>query len=218
MCRGRFMSTALEIRPESRVVLHGVTWELYEKLLELLDEQHVYLTYDGGELELMSPQPKHEHYKWTISRWIVVMAIELSLNVRPGGSITFRRKDLKKGLEPDDCFWIANEPAIRDKSYVDLETDPPPDLALEIDITSSSVNRQAIYAALGIRELWRYNGKELRAFQLQPDGTYVQHDKSLSFPFLPLKDFQQFFERPKGIAEGEWITSFQKWVCEKVKR
>jgi len=223
------MPTTLEFKGEPRVVLHDVSWDFYEQLLEQVAEQHVHLTFDNGELELMSPQPKHEHYKCIISRWIMFLAIELSMNFKQGGSTTFRREDKAKGLEPDDCFWIANEPAVRDKIEIDLSVDPPPDLALEIDITSSSLDRQAIYAALGVRELWRYNGKELRVFHLQSDGTnaqpdknlnfgmYAQRDKSLSFPTLSLKDFQQFFERPKGITEGQWINNFQKWVRESVK-
>jgi Uma2 family endonuclease len=208
--------TALE-SGESRVVLHDVSWELYEQLLKQLEEQHVHLTYDNGELELMSPLPRHEHFKVVISRWVFVLTEELSLNFKQLGSMTFRRQDLAKGLEPDDCFWLENEPAVRDKLDFDPLKDPPPDLALEIDITSSSLDREGIYAALGIRELWRYDGKTFRAFQLNRQKKYVRKTKSLNFPNLPLDEFQAFFHRPKGITEGEWTLRFRSWVRKKVK-
>ncbi len=202
---------------ESRVVLHGVSWELYERLLKQVEEQHVRLTYDEGELEIMSPMHRHEYYKVIIGRWVFVLAEELSLNFKQLGSMTFRRQDLAKGLEPDDCFWLANEPAVRDKLDYDPMADPPPDLALEIDITSSSLDREGIYAALGVRELWRYNGKAFRVFHLNRKK-YVKKNKSLNFPYLPLDEFEQFFERPKGITEGEWVKRFRTWVRKRMKR
>ena len=202
---------------ESRIVLHGVSWELYEQMLHELGEQHIHITYDRGELELMSPLPRHEFYKIVIGRWIMLLALELKLNFKQGGSMTFRRRELKKGLEPDDCFWLENEPAVRDKMDFNPTIDPPPDLALEIDITSSSLDRQAIYAVIGARELWRYNGKEFRVYHLVRGNKYAKRTKSLNFPFLPLDEFAKFIERPKGITEGEWVGRFIEWIRTSVK-
>jgi Uma2 family endonuclease len=211
-------ATATLEKTADSVVLHGVSWKLYDLLVNELAEEHVYLTYDRGTLEIMSPQPRHEEYKWVISRWLVLLAAELGLDVRPGGNTTFRREDRERGLEPDDCFWIASEPAIRGKVDLDFSVDPPPDLAIEIDISRHGVDRESIYAALGVPELWRYNGRALRVYILQPDGTYRSSGKSKSFPFLPLAEFQAFLQRPAGLSESEWVRSFQEWVRTNLKK
>src|SRR5260370_1533805 len=150
------MATILEqpteqhIMPRSahRVLLHDVRWETYEMLLSDLNEGHVRLTYDQGDLEIMSPLPEHERYCYLFERLIDALAEELELPLDVLRSMTCRRKDLDRGLEPDACFYIASEPLIRGKSHIDLNVDPPPDLAIEVDITRSSVDRLAIFASL----------------------------------------------------------------------
>src|SRR3954471_11347858 len=100
------MTLAIAPSPSGPVVLHGVSWETYERLLDELDEQHIFLTYDSGELEIMAPSPYHERYKTLLARFIETMTLELEMKVVSGGSTTFRREDLEKGLEPDECYYI----------------------------------------------------------------------------------------------------------------
>ena len=207
----------LEFLSPRPLLLHGISWKLYDALVDELAEQHVFMTYDRGELEFMSPLYEHEHYKGVIGRLIWVLAEEWGININYGGSTTFRRDDLERGLEPDECYWIANEPAIRDKLKIDLSKDPPPDLAVEIETTSKLLDRESIYAALGVPELWRFDGQSLRVFVLGPDGKYLPSDKSLSFPALPLAEFQAYFHRPAGTPEIEWIKTFRQWARNKLK-
>ena len=122
----------------------------------------------------MSPSSMHERYNCLFRRMIETLTEELAIPIKGAGSTTFKREDLERGLEPDSCFYLANERRIRGKRELDLTIDPPPDLAIEIDITSSSLDRQGIYAALGVPEIWRFDGESLRVYQLQPDGTYPQ--------------------------------------------
>ena len=121
-----------------------------------------------------------------MGRLIEMLTFELDIPILGGGSTTFKHKELLRGLEPDECYWIANESVVRGKLEVDLTCDPPPDLAVEIDVTISSLNRQSIYAARGVPELWRFDGKTLRVHELQPNGEYAHLNTSPAFPFLPL--------------------------------
>src|SRR5262249_44955535 len=153
-----------------------------------LGEQRVRLTYDRGTLELMTPSYRHEHYKMLLGRLLETWTEEHDIPIRSGGSTTFHREDVDRGLEPDQCYYIQHEYAVRGKEEIDLASDPPPDLAIEVDITSSVLNRLAIYAALGVPEVWRYNGIRLEVYRLGTDRTYVRSDQSLTFPSLPLTD------------------------------
>lgn len=213
--RGKLeLMSGLGTRPDAPgcLLLYGVSWKLYNALVEELAEEHVFMTYDRGKLEFMSPLPKHEFNKNVIHDWITFIAAEMRMNVRSGGNTTFWREDLERGLEPDDCFWIANAAAIRDKIDLDLRVDPPPDLVVEIETTRRLLVRESIYAVLGVPELWRFDGQTLRVFVLGQDGKYRQNDKSPSFPFLPLDKFQTFLHKPAGMPESDWVEAFRQWV------
>ena len=123
---------------------------------------------------------------------------------------------MEKGLEPDEAFYIQNEARVRGKFEMDLEVDPPPDLAVEIDITSSSVDREGIYAAIGVPEIWRFDGDSLRIFQLRPDGTYEPTEVSPSFPFLPIAEFAAFIDPLPDEDQTSWSKRFRDWVRERV--
>lgn len=152
---------------EQRTVLHNISWETFEALLrDTGEDRGSRFAYDCGVLEIMTPHFEHENPKSNFGNFIIALAEELGIEVRSAGSTTLKRKILKRGIEPDTCYYIQNELAIRGKQTLDLETDPPPDLAIEIDITSSSVNKLGIYSALGVTELWRYDGQNLKFYQL----------------------------------------------------
>jgi len=199
-----------------RFVLCDVDWEGYRSLLNILGDRPVRVTYDRGTLELMTPLPIHERYKSLFGRLIEMLTEELDLPMYSFGSTTFLREDLERGLEPDECFYLASAEKIQDQKSIDLQFDPPPDLAIEIDVTSSSTRRMSIYAALGVPELWRFDGEALTVFCLQGDGAYRVAEQSTAFPFLPM-DAVAAFIADYGIGtDTQWAKALRRWVRETV--
>jgi Uma2 family endonuclease len=192
--------------------LEGVSWELYEHLLKVVGNRPLRLTYDNGELEIMSPLPQHERAKGTIGRFVSDILIELDLPHEALGSTTFRRQMKKAGLEPDECFYIQNQPRIAGKKRINLDRDPPPDLAIEIDVTSRSIPRLPIYAALGVPELWRYDGKKLQSLWLER-GEYRESDHSRAIPHLRVADLLRFVRiaEQKGDQTAA-LKAFRTWL------
>lgn len=136
------------------VILRGVGWETYESLLaDHKDRSAPRFAYDCGELEIVSPSPEHEKLNRGLALLMEVVAEEFGGDVYALGSTTLRREDLERGFEPDSCFYIQNEERIRSKDRIDLEVDPPPDLVIEIDITSPSLDKNSIYARRGVPEI-----------------------------------------------------------------
>jgi len=193
-------------------VLYGETWESYQRWLRDLDNRHLFLTYDRGRLELMSPSYEHDKSSQMLAQLIRTIAEELNLPLSGAGSTTFRRKDLDRGLEPDNCFYIKNEMRIRGKKKLDLRRDPPPDLAIEVEISYRIRGREQIYAALGVPELWRYDGKRLRVGVLKQDGAYHSVDRSPTFPSLPLRQVELFVKRSFNMDETSWQRQLRRWV------
>ncbi|MDF5734811.1 MULTISPECIES: Uma2 family endonuclease [unclassified Nostoc] len=201
---------------EQRTVLHNVSWETFEALLrDTGEDRGSRFAYDCGVLEIMSPLFEHENPKIQFDRFILVLAEELGIEIISAGSTTLKRRITKRGIEPDTCYYIQNEPAIRGKVKLNLETDPPPDLAIEIDITSSSVNKLGIYSALGITELWRYDGQNLKFYQLI-DGQYAECKFSIAFPLVLVREISKFIEQSKSIGEIALLKSFRAWVRGKI--
>ena len=198
---------------EKRFVLHNVSWELYETLLSELGDRHVFVTFDGGELEFMAPSLRHDLAKSWIGRLLESMAYELGIEIMCCGSTTWKRKDLAKGLEPDECFYIRNEIRVRHKQ-IDLSKHPPPDLALEIEVSRSALDRLGIYAALGVPEVWCYDGKTLRMYHLDNQGSYQLQTHSLQFPLLPSRQFERFIKMRESHSGNEVLRLFLKWVRE----
>jgi len=192
------------------IVLHGVSWKSYERLLSELDASHLRITFDEGSMELMSPSWEHERHKRLIGRLIETIGLIGNLPITSGGSTTLRRKDLLKGLEPDECFYIENEPRIRRIKQLNLAKVPPPDLVVEIDITHQAIDREEIYAALGVPEIWKFDGRSLVALHLQADRSYQIQSRSRAFPWLQVSDLQKFIHMrtdPSTIARRfvQWL-------------
>ena len=201
---------------EQRTVLHNISWETFETLLaETGEDRGSRFAYEDGNLEIMTPLFEHENPKIQFDRFILILAQELEIEIRSAGSTTLKRRIAKRGIEPDNCYYIQNELAIRGKETLDLETDPAPDLAIEIDITSSSVNKLGIYSALGIAELWRYNGQDLKFYQLR-EGQYVECEFSIAFPIVSVSDISRFIQQSKTIGEIALLKSFRAWVRDKL--
>ncbi len=199
---------------EHRFVIHNVSWEKYEALLELFGDGGPKMNYCRGDLELMSPLIPHERYKRLFGFMVEALTEELDIERNALGSTTFRKQMAEKGLEPDECYLIANAGKMVSERTPDLEIDPPPDLAIEIEITNSLVDKLSIYAGIGVPELWRYDGEALTVLLLQPDGTYQVSETSRTFPFLPMGELVRFLEEYSPTTEMRWGKSFRTWVRE----
>jgi len=136
----------------------------------------------------------------------------LAIPISSAGSTTLKAEWEERGLEADESYYIANESRVRGRDEIDLRVDPPPDLAIEVDISSSSLDQLSIYADLGVPEVWLYDGSLLKVHQLQSDGKYVQQARSPAFPFLPLEEIERFLARRNDTDETTWIRSFRAWV------
>lgn len=197
---------------EQRVLLKNISWQLFESLLlEMGEQRSTRLAYYKGNLELMTPLWEHENSNRLLERLISTLVEELNLEFNPGGSMTLKRSDMRVGKEPDSCYYIQNEARVRGKTTIDLTQDPPPDLAIEIDITSSSLNQLALYADLGVPEVWRYDGRRLKIYQLQK-GEYIECAYSPTFPLLPATKVEEFLEQCQITGVTTSVRQLREWV------
>ncbi len=205
----------IHVPPGQRVLLENVTWTELEAILEELGEHRAArIAYDRGTLEIMAPLPEHEDNKEIISDLVKALLEELDIEFRCLGPTTFKNQFMEQGIEPDQCFYIQNEAFIRGKKRLDLTIDPPPDLALEIDVTSRT--HPNIYQALKVPELWRFENGKLQ-INVLVDGNYVVSQSSLIFPGLPLIDVIPRYLESSGIAgRNATIRSFRSWVREQL--
>ncbi len=195
-----------------RVLLEGISWHTYEQLLaEMGNSRTIRLSYDRGLLEIMTPLLDHENPKEMLTALVGVLAEELNIEILRAGSTTLKRPDLAKGAEPDSSFYIQNEPLVKGKTQIDLTTDPPPDLVVEIDVSSSSVDREGIYAAMGVPEIWRCDRGVVKFLQLD-GGKYIIVERSLAFPLLSVREITQFLSQSQTIGETTLLRSFRAWV------
>jgi Uma2 family endonuclease len=201
------------------MTLHGIEWQTYSRLLKIFAERpSVRLAYDRGALEIMSPLHEHESDADLLGRFVVALTEELGLPIKAGRSTTFRRRRKQRGIEPDNSYWIANEARVRGKRRINLRVDPPPDLAIEVDVTASSLDRMAIYAALRVPEVWRFdNGADLSFQILQADGTYGAGACSLAFPMIAPGDLLRFVAL-RGEEENTIVRKFREWLRQLLPR
>lgn len=202
----------MSIESETRVVLSNVSWATFEALLEETESRLARFTYDQGQLEITSPSPRHERIHRLLGRVIEAITEEMEIPVRSGGAMSLKDRMKEKGLEPDECYYLASEPQVRGRDDLDLDVDPPPDLAIEVQIARSRLDKLAIYAALGVSEVWLFQAAALRVYQLSPDGTYTLQPRSRALPFLSLEKIEEFLARRNETDETTWIRSFRNWV------
>jgi Uma2 family endonuclease len=196
--------------------LPEVSWQTYVNLRRESDDsgRHLRITFDRGEMEIMSPSRKHEYKKRFIGRMIETYTEELNTPISSVGSTTFKDELKQKGLEPDECYYVQNEALVRDLEEIKLGVDPPPDLAIEIDITTTVVKRLPIYAAFAFPEIWRYRKGVIEVHLLGDDGQYQISNSSKCFPKLPITKLTEFLSQAGQTDETTWIRSFRAWVRE----
>ena len=206
----------IKISPGQRIYLPDVSWAEFEQiLLELGEKRVTRIAYSAGELEIRMPLPEHERLKVLISNLLVVLLEELDLPWDSLGSTTFKNSQMKAGIEPDNCFYLKNCQAILGKKRLDLEIDPPPDLAIEIDLTSPT--QFSAYESLGVPEIWQYQQGKLAIFVLT-EGHYLESATSSLFPALSINEgFSQILERPE-ILMSEARKEFRQWVRRNLAR
>jgi len=214
------MLLALEqiiVPPGHQLLLKNVSWQQFQDILENLGESRsARLSYSQGTLEIMTPLPEHEDDKVILGDFVKAILEEMDVEFRSLGSTTFENEAMKQAVEPDDCFYIQNEALIRGKKRIDLEIDPPPELVIEIDITSRTKFNN--YQDLGVAELWRYTGKKLEINVLR-GGRYIQSETSFAFPNLPLADvLHDFVEQSKVRGRNATMKVFRAWVREQLAR
>ena len=205
----------IQVPPGQRVVLQDITWQEFESVLEELGEHRAArIAYENGLLEIMAPLPEHEDNKEIIGDLIKALLEELEVEFRSLGSTTYKHEGMLKGIEPDQCFYIQNELAIRGKKRLDLSIDPPPDLALEIDVTSRT--HRSIYAALKVPELWRFEDGNLQINILRQDR-YEESPESSIFPNLPLSEaIPRYLRESKIVGRNKALKAFRQWVKEQI--
>jgi Uma2 family endonuclease len=202
--------------PEKRVTLYGLTWLGYQQVLHALPQSRsARLTFDRGTLEITMPTENHEFASELIGLFIRILAEEMDLKLKSMRSTTLYREDLDRGAEPDNAYYIQNQLIVAGRN-VDLASDPPPDLIVEVDISHSDIDKNNLYAVMGVPEFWRYNGQEWRIYQLQGD-TYTESDLSPTFPIVTKEDLYLFLEQAQQ-DEIKAAKSFRELIKEKVER
>ncbi|MGI0488845.1 Uma2 family endonuclease [Pantanalinema rosaneae CENA516] len=207
---------------EQRLILDQIKWQKYEAILaDSRSQRTARFTYDRGRLEMMHPLDEHERCHKLIESLLLVLADELRLRLEGYKAPTLKRTDLQLGTEPESAYYIQHEPEMRGQSEINLETDPPPDLILEVALSKSAIDKLPIYARLGIPEVWRYLSQpgdnflkgQLLIYRLQDQG-YVESNTGLAFPFLPAGKILQFIDESDALGLMSALRNFRQWVQE----
>jgi Uma2 family endonuclease len=202
----------------SKVTLQGITWQTYQSLVQDLESQPAKrLTYDNGMLEIFMPLPPHETYKRLLGRLVEIVTEEMDLEIRSLSASTWSRKDLLKGVETDECYYVQNEAAVRGKMEIDLSMDPPPDLVIEVDISSPSLPRLPIYAALGVPEVWQFDGERFKILGLAATE-YVAQRQSLALAMVTVEVVQRLLVQAQEMGETSWAKAVRQWAKEQGDR
>jgi Uma2 family endonuclease len=202
---------------ETRTLLTNISWRTFKAMLaEMGFQRKNRITYDSGTIEIMTPLMPHENSNRLIEVFIGVMCEELGLEIKRTGSLTLTRDDLQRGGEPDSSYYIQNESLVRNKENIDLATDPPPDLVLEVEYSRSAIDKLDLYASMKIPEVWRFNGSVLRVYTLADEG-YTELETSPSFNPIPVKEIPRFLQQAKIQGENATTRDFRVWVRQQVE-
>ncbi len=209
------MTTLLRISqietPEGQsTILHDIDWSQFESILDDLGEKRrTRIAYLNGVLEIVMPLPQHEKIKVLISYFVQVLLDELAIDFEGYGSTTFKAKAKRAGLEPDECFYIQNNVAMRGLRKLNMAIDPPPDLAIEVDVTSKT--KFDVYRTLGVPELWLYD--QILKIYILSDGEYIESELSPTFGNIPVRDIiLQFLELSLSEGRSAAMRDFRAWM------
>lgn len=199
---------------EQRIAFHSLDWSAYQQMKALLTERtKARFTYDRGTLEITMPSQPHESFAEIIGLFIRILVVEMGLKLMSLRSTTLDRADLGRGAEPDNCYYIQNQPKVAGRK-IDLATDPPPDLVVEVDINHTDIDKNALYAAMGVPEFWRFDGQAWQIYQLQAGG-YVELETSPTFPVVEKAKLYEFIAACE-LDEVEAELEFRSWVREAI--
>jgi Uma2 family endonuclease len=200
------------------LLIPNVDWNTYTKLLRVFAERPGYrLTSDKGDLEIMSPSVDHGNDGYFLGRLVDALTEELALPVRGATPVTLRRRRRQRGIEPDQSFWIANAHRVAGLQRLNLRTDPPPDLAIEVDVSRSSLDRLRIYASLRVPEVWRLDGDLLIFYALTTPGGYSPSGASRSFPGIGPDDLVRFVQMARQAPDHNVvIRQFRSWLRQRL--
>lgn len=204
----------LLVAPESaaRIILPNVSWQSYTSLLRDFDGRPgMRMNFDQGVLEILSPSSEeHELYNRLLAFVVETLADTMGIEYASSGAATFKREDLQRGFEPDSSYYLQNEPQVRGKLRLDLSVDPPPDLAIEIDIAHTSTGKLSLYAAMGVPEVWIYDGRQVSIFVLRGEAM-VQTSSSLAFPSVQAEALSRLMGESKLLARTAWNRKVREW-------
>jgi Uma2 family endonuclease len=204
------MSAVLE--KTQSVVLHNISWSAYKQITDSLqDETPAHFTFDRGKLEITVLSLRHENLKKILAMLFERLSELLEIEIFAAGSTTFQRKDLERGFEPDECYYVRNAELMRGKDSVDLDVDPPPDLTVEIDVKHSSLNRMSIFAAIGIPEVWRYDGENLTVYLLE-ENDYRKSEESSVLPKVASRELDKLIETGKNFTRKEFLSQIEDYA------
>lgn len=197
------------VSSEMRTVLENIRWDTFVDLVEQRRGSVPRMTFDNGVLELMSPRRQHENIGCLIGRLVETYTEVLGIEIQSVASTTFKRKDLQKAFEADESYYIQHAEQIRPKEEIDLAIDPPPDLVIEVEITSSAIRKLKLFAAMGVPEVWRHDGERLQMFALQ-DDQYESIHFSKSLPGLSPTTINLILNRRFDCGETLLVGEFRK--------
>ncbi len=205
--------TALTTAPsEIRTILQNISWQTFKTMLvEMGGKRNSRLAYMNGMVEIMCPLMPHENSNRLIEVFVGVLCEEFALEIKRTGSVTLTRDDLEYGGEPDSSYYIQNESLIRGRENIDLATDPPPDLVLEVEYSRSMIDKEKLYAAMGIPEFWRFNGSILKILLLR-NRRYIEVEISPTFKPVPVREIPRFIQESKTSGEMTATRDFRAWV------
>ena len=207
-----FTEAIEHLAPGGTLVLTDVSWDEYEQLIAELGEGYaVRVSYDHGRLEIMSPSSKHEKYSELMLGLVDVIADVMDYDLESFGSTTFKSQKLAKGSEPDTCFYIQKAASVTGKDTLDLAVDPPPDIAVEVDISHKSFLKFTFYAEIGVPEIWRCDDKGVEIYHLTGQR-YVEAQVSRAFPFLTSDTLSEYLELAKTKSRASVLRSFRLWL------
>jgi len=205
-----------QLPENASVTFHDASWDEYEELLEQVGEAPgLRISYDNGSLQVMTISSEHEKYASFISSLVTVIQLRLRIDILGFGSATMRKRKRRRGNEPDACFYVQTASVIGNRIQLDFETDPPPDVAVEIDVHHDSRSSFAIYAALGVSEIWRYDGRAMTIYHLSEandEHHYVGGDTSAALPMLTAQLLTEMIERMRSDGELSALLAFDEWL------